>query len=229
MLRVPGRDINKPFRLLKEGKGGLVYFYHNSCPTRPFDPNHATLTKRAGMYGASTSTGVYFALSEQSCFIAHISAHVRNRDSPYIRHKVSALEGLDLKSKVTERMHAILSRMGHNVTNVGVTKPYTKRSLFMVCPGMYAADGSEQVGAYVAQAVWDYLGLKREDYPVDREQSGFIVDWVSQRPHMLTSAPTRMGDYVGFDKYAEREEVGEFVQDFDFEIEQKADWVGDGE
>ncbi|KAM0723977.1 hypothetical protein Q7P37_000968 [Cladosporium fusiforme] len=229
MLKVPGRDLLNPFRVLKEGKGGLVYFYHDSCPTMPCNPNHPTFTQRAGMYGASTSTGVYFALSEQSCFIAHIKAHVRNRNSSSIRHKVSRLEGLDLKAQVTDRMHAILSRMGHNVTNVGVTKPYTKRSLLMINPGMYAADGSEQVGAYVAQAVWDYLGLKKEHYPVDRTHSGFVIDWKTQRPHMLSSAAVKMAEHVGLDGYEEFEEEGEYVKDFTFEIEQKEDWVGDVE
>lgn len=229
MLRLPGRDISKPFRLLKEGKGGLVYFYHDSCPTRPSDPYHPTFTQRAGIYGASTSTGVYFALSEQSCFIAHIKAHVRNHDSPYIRHKISKLEGLDLKSQVTERMHAILRRMGHNVNNVGVTKPYTKRSLFMVNPGMYASDGSEQVGAYVAQAVWDYLGLTKEHYPVDRKHSGFVIDWKTQHPHMLTSSVVKTEMCTGLGRSREREEGGDYVQNFEFEIEQKGDWAEDSE
>ena len=60
MIKPAGSSI--PFRLLKEGRGGLVYFYQDSCPTRPSNPNDQTFTHQVGTYNATTSTGVYFAL-----------------------------------------------------------------------------------------------------------------------------------------------------------------------
>jgi hypothetical protein len=246
MLKPTGSTI--PFRLLKEGRGGLVYFYQNSCPTRPSDPNDQTFTHQVGTYNATTSTGVYFALSEQCCFAANIKAHVRTHTTgdnntidsltPRIRHKVSRLEGLDLKSQVITRLHATLSRMGHNVTNAGVTKPYTKRSLFMVNPGMYHSDGSEQVGAYVAQAVWDYLGLKKELYPVDVEHSGFVLQHL-QKPVMVPALGAAKEKEAGviaggkpgdLEMFEEREEEGEHIGDWTFEVEEREDWeAGEGQ
>jgi hypothetical protein len=238
MIKPTGGTI--PFRLLKEGRGGLVYFYQSSCPTRPSDPNDQTFTHQVGIYNATTSTGVYFALSEQCCFAANIKAHVRTHTidslTPQIRHKVSRLEGLDLKSQITTRLHACLSRMGHNVTNAGVTKPYTKRSLFMVNPGMYNSDGSEQVGAYVAQAVWDYLGLKKELYPVDVEHSGFVLQHL-QKPVMVPVRGAAAQKESGFveepsdlDMFEEREEEGEHIGDWTFEVEEREDWeAGEGQ
>lgn len=214
----------QPFRLLKEGRGGLVYFQHESCATMPMDPNHPSFIQRVGMYGSANSTGVYFALNEQCCFVAHIKSHVCDTSSSNIRHKISKLEGLDLKEQVTERLHATISRMGFNVTNVGVTKPYTKRSLFMINPNMYNVDGSEQVGRYVAQAVWDYLGLKTKQYPVDREHSGFVTK-LFQRPHMFLFMGT--GEKTQELKwYEERKEDSEHLRDFNFEVESKGDWEG---
>lgn len=229
ILRPGGRNI--PFRLLKEGRGGLVYFYQNSCPTRPKEDNHPTFTYQVGMYGATNSTGVYFALSEQCCFAAHIKSHVRDPASSTIRHKVSKLEGLDLKKQITNRLHAQLSKMGHNATNVGVTKPYTTRSLFMVNPNMHHPDGSEQVGAYVAQAVWDYLGLKKEHYPVDVKHSGFLLQH-QQKPYMvsLAAAQKEGGEKPPeLDLFEETEEEGEHIGDWTFEVESKEDWEADKE
>jgi hypothetical protein len=244
MIKPTGSPI--PFRLLKEGRGGLVYFYQDSCPTRPSDPNDQTFTHQVGTYNATTSTGIYFALSEQCCFAANIKSHVRTHTddnntvaslAPRFRHKVSRLEGLDLKSQVTTRLHATLSRMGFNVTNAGVTKPYTKRSLFMVNPGMHnSSDGSENVGAYVAQAVWDYLGLKKELYPVDVEHSGFVLQHL-QKPVMVSAAAAgrkELGDSGGkpseLEMFEEHEEEGEHIGDWTFEVEEREDWeAGEGQ
>lgn len=115
--------------------------------------------------------------------------------------------------------------MGHNVCNPGVTKPYTKRSLMMICPGMYREDGAEQVGVYVAQAVWEYLGLERERYPVDEGSSGFMLEHLG-RPLMFPSLSAQSGVLGGL-KHLEmlvpREEVGEHVRGFDFEVEAKGE------
>jgi hypothetical protein len=245
MIKPAGGTI--PFRLLKEGRGGLVYFYQNSCPTRPSDPNDQTFIYQVGTYNATTLTGVYFALSEQCCFTANIKSHIRTRTindtittennspTPQIRHKVSRLEGLDLKSQVTTRLHATLSRMGFNVTNAGVTKPYTKCSLMMVNPSMHHSDGSEQVGAYVAQAVWDYLGLKKELYPVDVEHSGFVLQHL-QKPVMVPvlsaaerneAGATTGGKPSDLEMFEEREEEGEHIGDWTFEVEEREDWEAD--
>ena len=240
MIKPAGGTI--PFRLIKEGRGGLVYFYQDSCPTTPSDPKHPTFTHQVGTYNATNSTGVYFALSEQCCFTANIRSHVRahtdstdntdniNPPTPQMRHKVSRLEGLDLKSQVTTRLHATLSRMGFNVTNAGVTKPYTKRSLLMVNPNMHHSDGSEQVGAYVAQAAWDYLGLKKELYPVDTEHSGFVLQHL-QQPVMVPLAGAQEDSDAGkprdLEMFDEREEEGEHIGDWNFEVEAREDWEAD--
>ena len=233
MIKPAGGTI--PFRLLKEGRGGLVYFYQDSCPTTPSDPKHPTFTHQVGTYNATTSTGVYFALSEQCCFTANIKSHVRTHPTessptPQTRHKVSRLEGLDLKSQVITRLNAALIRMGHDVTNAGVTKPYTKRSLLMVNPNMYHIDGSEQVGAYVAQAVWDYLGLKKELYPVDTDHSGFVLQHLQQPvmvPLLGPQKDSNAGKPRDLELFEEREEEGEHIGDWTFEVEEREDWEAD--
>lgn len=228
MLRPGGHNI--PFRLLKEGQCGLVYFYQDSCPTRPKEDNHPTFTYQVGMYGATNYTGVYSALSEQCCFAADIKSYVCDPASSSIRHKVSKLEGLDLKKQITDRLHAQLSRMEFNVTNVGVTKPYIIRPLFMVNPNMHHPDGSEQVGAYVAQAVWDYLGLKKEHYPVDIKHSGFVLQHQQKPLVSLAAAQKEGGEKPSeLDLFEETEEEGEHIGDWTFEVELKEDWEADKE
>lgn len=261
MLKPAGATI--PFRLLKEGRGGLIYFHQDSCPTTPPDPKHPTFTHQVGTYNATNSTGVYFALSEQCCFVANIKSHVRTSTNdetnnnnnthvshishdptttPQTRHRISHLEGLDLKSQITTRLHATLTRMGFDVTNAGVTKPYTKRSLLMVNANMHQPGDavSENVGVYVAQAVWEYLGLRRELYPVDVEHSGFVLQHL-QKPFLVpargcSAHQTEEGadddDDAGkpsdsLENFEARVEEGENIGDWTFEVEAREDWEAD--
>lgn len=188
-----------------------------------------TLTHQIGVYGGTDTTGVYFALNEQCCFAAHIKLFVYDRTTSTIRHKVSKLEGLDLRSQITTSLHETMGAMGFNIANTCVTRPYAKHSLLVVGPNMNHPDGSEQVGLYVAKGVLDYLGLKSESYATDVKHSGFVLQHL-QRPYLISLAAAQKENGrkpSELELFHETDEEGDHISDWTFELEPKSDWEVD--
>lgn len=214
MLKPAGNTI--PFRLLKKGRGGLLYFNHNPRTAAPMVGGDPISTHQVGVYGVTDTTGVYFALNEQCCFTAHINSWVYDRTASSIHYKVSKLEGLDLRSQITTRLHATMGAMGFNIANTCVTRPYAQRSLIIISPNMNHPDGAEQVGLYVAKGVRDYLGLKDESHAVDVKHSGFVLQHL-QRPYLVSLAGAQNADgrnpsELGL--FCETEEEGDHISDW---------------
>lgn len=214
-----------PFRLITKGRGGLLHFKRASPTLLP--RNDPSYTRQVGIYGATDSTGVYFALDQNTCFAAHIQSHVYDRNTSAIRHKISKLEGEDLQQQILNRLQLTLGLVNPNNSKSFTRKYYAKRSLLMVNPNMHHPDGSEQVGVYVAKAVHSYLGLNEWDYPVDMKHSGFVLPHL-QRPYMVSLAAAQKtdgGKPTELEVFSEIEEDGRLIEDWTFVVNAREDWV----
>lgn len=231
------KTANQPLRLLKPGRGGLLYFYNyqNSlpaCQTQPANPAHHTLIDHLAVQGLTKTqgTGVFFALSEQSCFAAHIKAYVKTGDAPDvaqndgegehegIRHHLSKEEGSQLQQMAKGRLHKLLTGMGHNVVNIGVTKPYYKRSLLLTQPSLSRQGPLEHAGSYVAKAVWECLQLRPENYGVQTGYDGFLMKF-GEKPRLLVADDTEVEGWNVREEAAEEGDEVDHIGDWTFKLD----------
>lgn len=225
------------FRLIKPGRGGLLYFhdYQNSlpaCQTQPANPSHHTLIDKIGIHVLTKSqgTGVFFALSEQSCFAAHITAFAKTNgvgqeckesdaeEEKAVRYHVSEAEGEQLQRLVMTALHKSLTGMGHTVENVGVTQPYYKRSLLLVQPALPSHCLSSHAGSYVAKAVWEYLKLQPEQYPVKAGYDGCTMKF-AEEAHLVRDGNAGLGGLIGREEVAEEGDEIDHIGDWTFELD----------
>lgn len=212
-----------PFRLITKGRGGLLHFKRVS-PTIPSRDN-PFYTHQVGIYGATDSTGVYFAIDGNTCFAAHIQSLVYDNKTFATRHKISKLEGQELQQQIFNRLQLTLGIINPNNSKSFVREYYAKRSLLMINPDMYHPDGSEQVGVYVAKAVHSYLNLNEWDYPVDIKHSGFILPHL-QRPYMISLAAAQKtdgGKPTELEVFSEVVEDGRIIEDWTFVVNARGD------
>jgi len=101
--------------------------------------------------------------------------------------------------------------MGHSVDNVGVTKPYYKRSLLLAQPSSSRQGHLDHASSYVANAVWEYLQLQPEGYAVKTGVDGFMMRF-GEKAQLLSG---RESDLEGWNVKEEMAEEGDETDHID--------------
>lgn len=143
------------------------------------------LTSPIGTRNCLTCVGVYFPVSDQECFVAHINAAVIPED--YLDYKdeygnnymtprdcESAEEEEGIRNMVSEKLKQAAKAGGWKATGVDRT------GVIVVCSEY---DGEAKVGKVVVQAIRNFLGMG-DELKVHDQCHGFVVD-VSGGPPLL--------------------------------------------
>lgn len=148
----PVSDGPTPYRYVSQGSGG----------TYKFTPD--TL-QHIGTSKCITCVGVYFAIDDKRCFMAHMNADTITQDGKPSRRTNQRLSA-KIRDQMTDRLNAEQQKSGWG--------PVTERmrsSLVMVCPDMEWK--WPMVGDAVSTAVQEWLGVREPQRPF--KSGGFII------------------------------------------------------
>jgi hypothetical protein len=184
------------FRLISPGDGKTLTFGNGStADTAPRQHQHI---HHVGTTGLITCVGIYFALDDHRCFLAHINAY--KRGGPVSWREIRDLwrpvenEGLDYKKHVIDRLRfeAKEQRWPDHQTS----KSRIFDSLLISCPSPEKTKGAmDRTGYWLIESIKEFL-----DAAADLEYArkwGFVVD-------------SRHGkvEWLSGDEQAEKDELG---------------------
>ncbi|TKA79277.1 hypothetical protein B0A55_04237 [Friedmanniomyces simplex] len=71
------------FRCIEEGRGGTLHFRNPLTRPVQFEDEAQERIRHVGTLGVKTCVGVYFAIDDDRCFVAHINAYTQRADPWY--------------------------------------------------------------------------------------------------------------------------------------------------
>ncbi|KAK6388591.1 hypothetical protein LTR65_007747 [Meristemomyces frigidus] len=160
----------KPLHLVTPGHGG-TYTFRNAKSSEPKKPRHL------GFSGCYDSVGVYFAIDDQRCFAANISAWIKTEANEVGIASTATPEGTD-SQKVYERVsQEIAHRLNMESAKSGWAGPKTdvmRGTLIMTGRWMSKGSRTAMLQTAVAHAVQDWLGIPRAKYK-SAERDGVLI------------------------------------------------------
>ncbi|KAK5689696.1 hypothetical protein LTR97_012695 [Elasticomyces elasticus] len=133
-----------------------------------------------GTFGLITCVGVYFAINDHTCFIAHINA-CTIRDDGHTRTIRNDAEGATVKLMTLVLLHQHARFNGWSPRNLR-THVRIRRSLLLMCPEPEFEDRPwpgarlremKQTGFYVAEAIREFLNVPAQPL---LDSGGFVVE-----------------------------------------------------
>ncbi|KAK4549486.1 hypothetical protein LTR36_006483 [Oleoguttula mirabilis] len=211
LLHMSGNQSGKiKFRCVDESRGGTFSFRNpDSAKSGAEDPE---LIQYIGTSGVKTCVGVYFKLSDDRCFLAHINGVIRDKEDDNRATRVcpSDADGEAIKNIVKEKLEAEAQQEQWDKPDMII-----RESLLMVCPEpeTYAiftelGDGpTKQTGWWVAEGIREFLNLP--DAPL-MMKAGFVVGHRDGHRQLLThdsvaaSSGVDPPELAGYEKVPER-------------------------
>jgi len=190
-----------PFRYVDEGQGGTLYFRDPTTANQP--PRWSKAERESipyvGTYSVRTCVGVYFAIDDRRCFLAHINAYRRVGWVGIPGRHVTAKQGEWFTGKVVRMLR---HEAAWHDWRPDVARSRILESLIMVCPEPGWED-EEQTGVspqkekgvvsekltscYVMEGIKQFLqvegSLERKD--------GFVVGHGNGYKELLSFDPNR--------------------------------------
>lgn len=177
-----------PYRWVAEGTGGIYSFPQDR-------PSHI------GTFDCQTCVGVYFPLSDDTCFCAHINACIDLL--PWgLEYTPTPVQGKGLQNLIVKMLKGTCGSAGNLKQG---------REVVVVCPKLFrdkwASDSSKwvkQVGWYVVEGIREWLA-EDVNYPksfvCDETAQGFVVDHrtgvVAKIPLTVSNREVEAGVVVG--------------------------------
>lgn len=198
----------KPYHHIRENEGAVLSFHHPG-PDCDQSCNAQEHIFHVGTWNCITCTGVYFALNDGHCFVAHINPHVIVENplagsQSQVERFLTDAEGQELKDRLTKQLEATSIPAGWDASDV------RKHSLVMVCPKLkeirtVGGTVRKSCGLYVLQTLREFL-----NYPeakVEEKAGGFIVAHPDGEPHFIQyeqeRPPAEMTGYRQVDEFEE--------------------------
>ncbi|KAK4888579.1 hypothetical protein LTR27_012531 [Elasticomyces elasticus] len=171
------------FRFVGEDEGATLHFHPSGGPVYAALFGYKFAQQRlhhVGTFGLITCVGVYFAIDDHTCFIAHINA-CTIRDDGHTRTIRNDAEGATVKLMTLVLLHQHARAKGWSPRNLR-TLVRIRRSLLLLCPEPEFEDRPwpgaklremKQTGFYVAEAVRDFLNVPTQPLLTN---GGFVVE-----------------------------------------------------
>ncbi|KAK5689695.1 hypothetical protein LTR97_012694 [Elasticomyces elasticus] len=178
------------FRYIAEGEGATLRFH---SPTRSLVHDQAAL-RLVSTFGLIICVGVYFAIDDHTCFVAHINAYTERKWlSPWVVR--NQMEADFFRDTARERMEKHASANGWDPQDPA-TQSYISRTLILVCPEpthtfQEASITMQQTGLWVAEGIRQFLNIPGIGVGLE---SGFIVEHPRGKPRLAFEEG--MGDSV---------------------------------
>lgn len=199
----------KQYRNIRESQGGTLVFRQAHSENSPKKADPQKFIQRAGTWNCYTCTGVYFAIGDRRCFLAHINPYLPTNSYPFNTKFLTEDQGQQLKKAVIDRLKWVSDADGWTPAEV------RKDTLVMVCP-MYndtqPEEGTDQVkkqsGVYVAEAIADFLEISSE-VEVDAKSTGFIIEYTTRAVTKLVWDLKRFQEFelpIGLEGYKQKDE-----------------------
>ena len=170
----------KKYRHVREGEGHVFSFHEDDQVHE--DSSSPETIRKVGTYGCLTCVGVYFAIDNQHCFIAHINPIVRINDDTGLVTKhdntrfVTDEEGKQLRDSVAAKLRLTLSE--HCDPDDQETQSTMVNSIVLACPNfdetmlVSKQETRYQAARYVVEGIKDVLKVAS---PFVHKHQGFVV------------------------------------------------------
>ncbi len=184
------------FRYIDEGQGATLRFREPLQHHVQYDREAQQRIRHVGVLGVKTCVGVYFAIDDDCCFVAHINAYVQRVNPSYStvgdRTVLNDAEADFFRTATREKFKEHAAANGRDPNRA---RSRILRSLLLVCPEPMGKPRdspipqkhlrAEQTGFYVAQGVKDFPGLPPSS-PIGLLQaaSGFVVRHPGGKPEL---------------------------------------------
>ncbi|KAK5715794.1 hypothetical protein LTR17_016625 [Elasticomyces elasticus] len=171
------------FRFVGEDEGATLHFHHSGGPVYAALFGYKFAQQRlhyVGTFGLITCVGVYFAIDDHTCFIAHINA-CTIRDDGHTRTIRNDAEGATVKLMTLVLLHQHARAKGWSPRNLR-TLIRIRRSLLLLCPEPEFEDRPwpgarlremKQTGFYVADAIREFLNVPAQPL---LKSGGFVIE-----------------------------------------------------
>ncbi|KAK5123545.1 hypothetical protein LTR85_002583 [Meristemomyces frigidus] len=181
-----GQSEKIKFRSIGESAGGTFRFRNPGTDVLEADPEDPELIHYIGTTGVRTCVGVYFNLSDNSCFVAHINAIIRDVKGNATRICADEEEGVKIKE-------AIILKLQQEASSIpwAPADPAIESSLIIVCPMPdtpmaivnIGDEPAKQTGWWIVEGIKEFLRLPNA---WSERKAGFIVDHRNGHSQMLT-------------------------------------------
>ncbi|EME44362.1 hypothetical protein DOTSEDRAFT_34820 [Dothistroma septosporum NZE10] len=209
----PANMAPKLFLNIQQGHGDVLTFPHAILPE--YEASFAV--DAVGTHGCRTCVCVYYPLSDRTCFIAHIDAHMGFSLGGPATTDVFVCEdeaaAISLKEKVKAKLTNTLR--GHEAA---LQNQVHRSKAILICPCQNIS-GRPSTGAYVVDALCEFLHLDKVAMQT-QDAHGFIINPVTGDVRYLR------WDWNGNTKPSERDVDGDdFDENFPEERPGKYGWT----